>query len=141
MQKRTKKNNIIIAVGSLIINDENELLLIKAKGKFEDQWIVPGGKITFGETLIDALKREIKEETNIKVYDIKFLGVQEYIPSSDKHYVFIQFICYANKDQKIILNREASQYGWFKKKDLSKIKIAPPTMNLINTYLLPLNII
>lgn len=127
-------------VGALIINEKNELFLMKSNGKFGEEWIVPGGKVEFGETLVNALRREIKEETNIDIISPRFLGIQEYI-QNDKHYIFIQFLGYSINNNKIILNDEATDFNWFKKEQLETVPIAQPTLNLIRSYLIPLEII
>ncbi|MCS7093284.1 MAG: NUDIX hydrolase [Patescibacteria group bacterium] len=129
----------IPVVGALIINEKNELFLMKSSGKFGNEWIVPGGKVNFGVNLIDALKREIKEETNIEILNPRFLGIQEYIKKGN-HYIFIEFIGYSINSQ-VKLNNEAIDFGWFSKKKLKNIKIAEPTLHLIDTYLIPLEII
>jgi 8-oxo-dGTP diphosphatase len=54
----------IVTVSGLIENDEGKILLEKAPDR---GWEVPGGQVEAGETLIDALKREVKEETGIDI--------------------------------------------------------------------------
>ena len=54
----------IVAVGGLIENDEGKILMVKSPDR---GWEVPGGQVEAGETLTDALKREIKEETGIDI--------------------------------------------------------------------------
>lgn len=128
-------------VGALIINEEDKLFLMKSSGKFGNEWIIPGGKINFNEKIIDALKREIKEETNIDLINPRFLGIQEYIDKNkNNHYIFIEYLGYAI-NSKVILNNEAIDFGWFKKRDLKHLNIAKPTLNLINNFLIPLEII
>ncbi len=65
--------------------------------KWSGLWGIPGGKIKFGETSIDALKREIKEETNLGVADIEFVLVQDCIHSKefyrDSHFVLLNYTC------------------------------------------------
>lgn len=53
----------IVAVDGIIENNNNEILLVKHR--HHGVWTVPGGQVEVGENLIDALKREIKEETGI----------------------------------------------------------------------------
>jgi 8-oxo-dGTP diphosphatase len=50
----------------IVINDNNEILLVLHKQKFESFWIVPGGDIEPGETSDQAGIREVEEETGIK---------------------------------------------------------------------------
>ncbi|GLC30184.1 NUDIX hydrolase [Clostridium omnivorum] len=54
----------IVAVGGLIENEEGQILMIKSPDR---GWEIPGGQVEAGETLTDALKREVKEETGIDI--------------------------------------------------------------------------
>ena len=58
----------IISSG-LIFNDKDQILLVKHKPEFESgfYWFVPGGTALENEQAIDALKREVNEETNIDI--------------------------------------------------------------------------
>lgn len=60
----------IVSVGGLIENEEGKILLIKSPAR---GWEIPGGQVEMGETITDALKREVKEETgvDIEVGDLK----------------------------------------------------------------------
>jgi len=64
--------NVINKIGLVIIQDKKLLLTLK---KGTDKLIIPGGKIDSGESHIDCLEREIKEElgAEIKTDSIKFL--------------------------------------------------------------------
>ena len=39
---------------------------MQSSGKFGDEWIIPGGKVSFGEGMDAALRREIKDEANLR---------------------------------------------------------------------------
>lgn len=54
----------IVTVGGLIENEEGKILMIKSPDR---GWEIPGGQVEEGETLTDALKREVKEETGIDI--------------------------------------------------------------------------
>jgi 8-oxo-dGTP diphosphatase len=60
----------IVAVGGLIENEEGKILMVKSPDR---GWEIPGGQVEAGETITDALKREVKEETgiDIEVGDLK----------------------------------------------------------------------
>jgi phosphoglycolate phosphatase len=86
----------IVTVGALIFNQRNEVLMIQTQ-KWSNLWGIPGGKTHFGETSIDALRREIKEETNLDIDDIQFVLVQDCIHSKefyrDEHFVLLNYTC------------------------------------------------
>ena len=44
--------------------------------KWSNLWGIPGGKVKWGETSEDALRREVREETNLSVVDVRFVLVQ-----------------------------------------------------------------
>ena len=51
----------IVAVGPLIYREDGKVLLIRGP-KFGEYWTIPGGKVAVGETVEEALRREVKEE-------------------------------------------------------------------------------
>ena len=101
-------------VGGLIINPEGKLFLMRSY-KWKHCYTVPGGHIELGETMEDALVREIKEETNLDICDIEFLLYQEFIRDpafwKKKHFIFFDFTCRTDSDD-VILNHEAQEYVW-----------------------------
>lgn len=77
-----------VAAMGILYNEEKGLLLEKRTDTGE--WCTPGGAIELGESLEDALKREIKEETNLdianpKLFDIK-ANVHMVYPNKDEVY-------------------------------------------------------
>jgi 8-oxo-dGTP diphosphatase len=55
----------IVAVDGIIENENNEILLVKNRN--HGVYTVPGGQVEVGENLIEALKREIREEAGVEV--------------------------------------------------------------------------
>ena len=66
------------AVGALIINPDKKVFLMTSP-KWHGKYIVPGGHVELGETMKEALKREIKEETNLNIFDINFISASDHI--------------------------------------------------------------
>ena len=67
--------------GCIIINDQNEVLLIHSN---KGHWDFPKGHIEEGETEVETAKREVKEETNLKVEVIEeYRYTQRYSPKED----------------------------------------------------------
>ena len=96
-------------VGALIFNPKGEIFLMKSH-KWRNKYVIPGGHIELGETMEEAIKREIKEETGLDIYDIEFLCFQEFVFDKafwkKKHFIFLDFIC-KTKSSKVELNSEA----------------------------------
>ena len=124
----------IPVVGALVFDENNKLFLMQSSGKFADAWIVPGGKVNHGEKLEAALRREIKEETNLDLNEVKYLGVREMI-NEKNHFIFIEYSAQVGNDYCVILNEEAIAFRWFTREELKTINIAGPTKELIGERL------
>ena len=61
----------ILAVGGFVENEQGKILLVKTQ---HGGWVFPGGQVEVGENLIDALVREIKEESGIDVTVSNIVG-------------------------------------------------------------------
>ena len=66
--------NPVAAVGGLIVNDDGELLLVRrARDPGRGMWGLPGGFVDGGESIAQALAREVYEETRLRVADSELL--------------------------------------------------------------------
>ena len=133
----TKKNNEkppLATVGGLIFNRKGEVLMIRTH-KWSNKWGIPGGKIKWGETSEAALHREIKEETGLKISDIRFVLVQDCIHSKefyrDAHFVLLNYTCKAVGKTDVKLNEEGREFRWVKLTEAKKLKLNKPTKILI----------
>jgi phosphoglycolate phosphatase-like HAD superfamily hydrolase/ADP-ribose pyrophosphatase YjhB (NUDIX family) len=125
----------LATVGALIFNSKNEVLMIRTH-KWSDKWGIPGGKIKWGETSEAALRREILEETGLKISGIKFVLVQDCIHSKefyhDAHFVLLNYTCRcAGKNPRVKLNDEGQEFRWLKLTEAKKLKLNKPTKILI----------
>ena len=131
-----KQNFPIPCVGALIFNNENKILLVKSH-KWHDKYVISGGKVHLGEKLIEALKREIKEETDLDIFEIWFIGFQEFIFDKafweKKHFLFFDYSCKTNSD-KVKLDEEASEYIWVAPKEALNMNVEPYTKKTIKGY-------
>jgi len=125
----------LATVGALVFNGAGEALMIRTH-KWSNKWGIPGGKIKWGETSEAALRREIKEETNLEVKDIKFALVQDCIHSKefyrDAHFVLLNYTCRCAGKSKVVLNEEGREFRWVKIAEAKKMKLNKPTKILIN---------
>lgn len=63
---KTNELPLRLGVGIIVLNNENQVFVGKRKDNPVDKWQMPQGGVNEGEELIDAMKRELEEETGIK---------------------------------------------------------------------------
>lgn len=111
-------------VGALIFNAQGQLFLMRSH-KWRGQWVIPGGHIELGETMEQALRREIREETGLEIRDIEFICFQEFIHDDRfwrrRHFIFFDYTCRTDSTE-VVLNDEAQEYVWV---DLDRAKELP----------------
>ncbi len=129
----------LATVGALIFNPPGEVLMIRTH-KWSGKWGIPGGKIKRGETSEAALRREIKEETNLRVKDIEFVLAQDSIDSKEfyreAHFVLLNYVCRAvGKGNNVILNDEGFEFQWIPLKLAKTLKLNKPTKILVDAVM------
>ena len=80
MERGNSKENLIKVVAAVIINDEREEVLVAKRAKnasYPGKWEFIGGKVRAGESPEEALRREMKEEVDIRVHVGRLLGFAE----------------------------------------------------------------
>ena len=124
----------LATVGALIFNAQDEVLMIRTH-KWSNLWGIPGGKIKWGETSEAALRREIGEETGLKVVDIEFVLVQDCIHSKefyrDAHFVLLNYTCHCVGEPRVILNDEAREARWVTMAEACRLPLNTPTRKLL----------
>lgn len=97
------KQNISVSVKA-IIQKENKIFLMKYCDEVGPHFNLPGGKVRVGESLRDAVKRKVTEETGAYVDVERLLFVVEYVPAhwdnefGNQQKVQFQFLCKLRKD-------------------------------------------
>ena len=129
-------------VGGVIINRRGEIFLMKSY-KFRGKYVIPGGHVELGETLKEALIREVKEETGLDIYNINFLNVQEFVFDNlfwrKKHFIFLDFWC-ETKSEKAVLNSEGQEYRWMQPNEIKNLPIEPYSKRAIEEYIKKMNV-
>jgi ADP-ribose pyrophosphatase YjhB (NUDIX family) len=81
-----------VGLGVVIVNSEGKILIGKRKGAHAQKYSIPGGHLHVGETFEAGAIREIKEETNLDIFDPKVIAVSnnlETFRTEGKHYISI----------------------------------------------------
>lgn len=128
----------IATVGALIFNHRDEVLMIRTQ-KWSNLWGIPGGKIKSGERSVDALRREIKEETNLDIDGISFVLVQDCIHSKefyrDAHFILLNYTCRTSDHEPVKLNEEAQEFKWVSLKQAMGMQLNQPTRILLEAVM------
>lgn len=96
------------AVSMIILNpDKDKILLIKQYGK--PFYILTAGYINKGENALEAVKREVFEELNLRVSELIFNSSEYYEPSNT---CMFNFSCVSNSEN-FILSNEVDEAKWF----------------------------
>jgi 8-oxo-dGTP diphosphatase len=86
-----------VGVGAVVIRDGRVLLIRRGKEPLRGRWLVPGGTVELGETLEEAVVREIREETALEVSPLEVLTVFDRIDRQEGrvlyHYVIVDYLC------------------------------------------------
>jgi ADP-ribose pyrophosphatase YjhB (NUDIX family) len=87
----------VVGVGGVVVRDGKVLLIRRGKEPLYGRWVVPGGTVELGETLEEALAREMEEETCLRVEPVLVLTVFDRIERERErvlyHYVIVDFLC------------------------------------------------
>lgn len=70
--------NKIELAGAILLNEQGEILLMHRNTETLKQWELPGGKLEAGETPEQTVTRELKEELDVNVQPIDYLGFREF---------------------------------------------------------------
>lgn len=106
------KSMPIPSVEAIVVKNDSVLFLRRKNDPAKGQWWFPGGRIRKGETLEDALSREVKEETGLEVTKCKLVNVYSRV-FPERHDITIVFLCTCNGDN-VMLNDEHTEYKFFK---------------------------
>jgi len=118
-----RKQNIAVTVDAVIFYrkaDILKVLLIKRKNEpFRDQWALPGGFLEENETLAEGAKRELEEETGLKLEKLQQIGAFG-TPGRDPRgrTISIAFLTLIDAEAKVKASDDAVDSKWFSFNDL-----------------------
>ncbi|WP_428244562.1 NUDIX hydrolase [Eubacterium sp. Marseille-QA0814] len=107
------EKKIYVAVKALVCYGRKFLLIkrtTEARGDYY-HWEFPGGRLEFGESPMQALKREINEETGLEVEKLILLNAWNSFKDECTEIIGLTYICTANGDN-VMLSKEHSDYEW-----------------------------
>jgi ADP-ribose pyrophosphatase YjhB (NUDIX family) len=87
----------VVGVGAVVVKGGKALIVKRAHEPRKGEWSLPGGRVELGETLVDAVRREIKEETGLDVDVGPIVEVFDRVHrAGDRvryHFVIVDYLC------------------------------------------------
>ena len=124
-----------LAVSAAIIRDGRVLVARRARGPALGVWTLPGGVVEAGETLIEALVREVQEETGMTVEPMTLAGHREVLVRDDggrlsRHFVIL---CFASRwiTGEPTLNEELDEARWLRPSELKDLNTTEGLVDII----------
>ncbi len=130
------RDYIGVGCGAFILNDAKELLLQQRnKAPEKGFWSIPGGKLEMFETFEEAVKREVREETDVEIEIIALLGICDHIIENEKlHWVAPSYLCKITKGEPSIMEpTKHIDMQWFSLDNLPE-NITITAKNAIENY-------
>jgi 8-oxo-dGTP diphosphatase len=126
----------VVGVAAMIFSDECILLVKRGNEPAKGRWGLPGGVVEIGETVREAIAREVEEETGILVRPIELLDVFNNIIRNDEgrvrfHYVLCEFLC-ENVGGDLKASTDVSDAKWVPLLELSSIDMSRGTKQFIS---------
>lgn len=103
-----------VAVGAVVVDDGRLLLVRRGSGVAAGRWSLPGGRVEPGETLVEAVAREVKEETGVPVRVGTLAGWVERIGDepAPHHFVILDFFATATVACEAVAGDDAIDARW-----------------------------
>ena len=125
----------VVGVGGVVIADGRALLIRRGNPPLEGEWSIPGGALEVGEMLLDAVRRELAEETGIEVRVGDLIEVFERIfPDGEGqpkyHFVILDYLCEAVRGT-ARAGSDVTDVAWAAESELQKYLLTPTATRVI----------
>ena len=124
-----------IAASAAIVRDGKILVVRRARPPANGLYTLPGGVVEIGETLIEAVAREVREETALEIEPVALAGFRETIVRDmdsriERHFIIL---CFASRWRagEPVLNEELSEARWLDPAELAGLPTTPGLAEIV----------
>ncbi len=115
----------VVGIGAVILDGERVLLIRRGHEPMKGQWSIPGGALELGETLVEGVRREVREETGLEVEPLAMIEVFDRIARDAAgrvqfHYVLVDYLCRVSGGE-LCCASDATEARWASRTELDGV--------------------
>jgi 8-oxo-dGTP diphosphatase len=112
----------LVCVGAVAVDDGHLLLVRRGHGPAAGEWSIPGGRVEFGETLAEAVIRELAEETGLEGVCDRMIGWVERF-GEGYHYVILDFWVTILSSKPPVAGDDAAEAAWIPLEQVVELRL------------------
>lgn len=139
----------VVGVGGVVIADGRAVLIRRGSEPLKGEWSIPGGTLEVGETLVEGVQRELREETGLEVRVLELIEVFERIfedaPNSQDipggaivsrrpryHFVIVDYLC-ETLGGVPRPGSDVTDLAWVREDDLTRYNLTPTATRVLKS--------
>ncbi|MCX5512314.1 hypothetical protein C3941_09620 [Kaistia algarum] len=122
----------VLGVSVAIWRGGRVLLVRRGREPFKDHWSLPGGRVEWGESLQDAVRREAAEETGLSLHTPHLVDTLDMIGAGEppaSHFVIVVFTADATGEP--VAGDDAAEIGWFEPEAIAALPTTPDLARIV----------
>lgn len=125
----------ILAVGGVVVHEGRVLLIRRGQRPLEGRWSIPGGIVELGETIADAVGRELKEETGVCVRVLDLIEIYEKVArdevgAAQYHFVILDYRC-EFVEGTAVAGGDVTEAAWVSESELPKMGLTKAALRVV----------
>lgn len=109
-------------MGGVAVQDDRLLMIRRGRGPAQGEWSIPGGRVEWGETLVEAVVREVAEETGMETACGEMIGWVERI-GEDHHQLILDYLVVPLEDDEPVAGDDAAEAAWIPLHEVSELNL------------------